>query len=146
VACQQLDSLVCREKCESRCCNREEVVIIALEKKRGCSKAPAIFPSHAQYCFCVSYVFSLCNHDLDESLLELRVEFPMLFKGLVTREDEEQQTDSRNVREDKRSLLNRATSKYGVSGYTHASYAADPQMTIFLAILVKRQQIILVLH
>ena len=29
----------------------------------------------------------------------------MLFKGLVTREDEEQQTDSRNVREDKRSLL-----------------------------------------
>jgi hypothetical protein len=35
----------------------------------------------------------------------------MLFKGLVTREDEEQQTDSRNVREDKRSLLSRATSK-----------------------------------
>ena len=93
MACRQPDSLVCREKCESRYCNREEVVIIALEKKRGCSKAPAIFPSHTQCCFCVSYVFSLYDHDPDESLLELRVEFPMLFKGLVTREDEEQQTD-----------------------------------------------------
>ena len=56
----------------------------------------------------------------------------MLFKGLVTREDEEQQTDSRNVRVDKRNLLSRATSKYGKSGATHARHAADPQMKIFL--------------
>jgi hypothetical protein len=41
--------------------------------------------------FCVSYISSLYDHDLDESL---RARFSYaLQKGLVTREDEEQQTD-----------------------------------------------------
>ena len=63
-------------------------------------------------------------------------------KGLVTREDEEQQTDSRNMREDKRSLLNRATSKYG-RVWAHARKPCSrPSNDDLLAILVKRQQII----
>ena len=52
------------------------------------------FQAHPRCCFYVSYASCLYDHDLNESLLELRVRIPYaLQKGLVTREDEKQQTE-----------------------------------------------------